>query len=627
MDNTPPRRRLPIGAEVQASGVHFRVWAPACQRVEVVLDESSRGFGLESEGNGYHSGLFADARAGSRYRYRLDGAEYLYPDPASRFQPEGPHGPSRVIDPASFAWTDGAWPGVPREGQVIYELHVGTLTPAGDWQGAIAELPALAELGVTVLEVMPLAEFPGDYGWGYDGVDLFAPTRLYGSPDDFRRFVDRAHALGIGVILDVVYNHFGPDGCYLKSFSPRYFTDRHKNEWGEAINFDDEGAGPVREFFIANAGYWIDEFHLDGLRLDATQAIHDSSTPHILTEIQRRARAAAGGRKIILVSENEPQHANLVRPESDGGRGLDMLWNDDYHHSANVILDGHNEAYYTDYSGTAAELLAAAKWGYLYQGQRYKWQKARRGTPTFGLDPCCFVNFLQNHDQVANSAAGLRAHALASPGHLRAMTALTILMPGTPMLFQGDEYAASAPFLYFAHHNPELAELVRKGRAEFLEQFPSIASPEVQKQLARPDDRQTFERCKLNPAERERNRPIWELHRDLIRLRKEDPALRAPKRGEFDGAVLGDKAFCLRYFSAEHGDRLLLVNAAVDLALDIVPEPLLAPPLNQRWRMAWSSESVRYGGLGACPPEVDGIWRLPGRATLLLIAERVESES
>ncbi|HSF42920.1 MAG TPA: alpha-amylase family glycosyl hydrolase, partial [Thermoanaerobaculia bacterium] len=315
-------------------GVHFRVWAPRRRKVEVVF-EGGPGLELSAEGGGYFSGLAPEAGAGALYRYRLDDGD-AFPDPASRFQPQGPHGPSQVIDPSTFAWTDRGWPGITREGQVLYEMHVGTFTPEGTWEAASRELPELAELGITVLELMPVAEFPGEFGWGYDGVDLFAPYHLYGEPDDFRRFVDRAHAAGLGVILDVVYNHLGPDGNYLKQFSEGYFTDRYKNDWGEAINFDGEGSGAVREFFLANAGYWIAELHLDGLRLDATQDVKDASKDHILAAIARRAREAAGERPIYLVAENEPQETRLVRPPEEGGYGIDALWNDDYHHSAMV---------------------------------------------------------------------------------------------------------------------------------------------------------------------------------------------------------------------------------------------------------------------------------------------------
>jgi len=436
-----PVRRLLIGAEPQPDGgVHFRVWAPRCREVVVEI-EGLEPAALQPETDGYFSLRSLPARAGMRYR--LGQGEEALPDPASRFQPEGPHGPSEIVDPGDFARTDGTWRGRTREQLVIYEMHVGTFTPEGSWNAARRELPALAELGITCLEIMPVAEFPGRFGWGYDGVNLFAPTRLYGRPMDFRRFVDRAHALGIAVILDVVYNHFGPDGNYLKLFSAAYFSDRYDNEWGEAINFDGLHSGPTREFFVANVGYWIDEYHLDGLRLDATQAIFDRSENHIIAAIVRQVRSAGRGKITFVVGENEPQHAKLLHPAERGGYGLDALWNDDFHHSAMVALTGHHEAYYSDYRGRPGEFVATAKHGFLYQGQRYQWQRKARGTPTLDLPAECFVVFLQNHDQIANSGTGERCHALTSPGRLRAMTAYFLLMPGIPMLFQGQEFGAS----------------------------------------------------------------------------------------------------------------------------------------------------------------------------------------
>jgi len=599
--------------------------------VEVVLEASPgidrgtspAGIALESEPQGYFSGLLSRAAAGTLYRYRIDGHSELYPDPASRFQPQGPHGPSQVIDPSRFSWTDQNWCGVGLLGQVIYEMHLGTFTREGTYEAASRELKELSDCGITVLEIMPVAEFPGSFGWGYDGVNLFAPTRLYGTPDDFRRFVDCAHALGLGVILDVVYNHFGPDGNYLKQFSEHYFTDRYKNEWGEAINFDDEHAGPVREFFVANARYWIDEFHLDGLRLDATQQIFDRSSEHILTAINRAVREAAKGRKTILVAENEAQEARLARPLDRGGFGLDALWNDDLHHSALVALTGHKEAYYTDYQGSPQELLSAVKRGYLFQGQRYKWLKKRRGTPALDLAPAQFVTFLENHDQVANSGRGMRARLLTNPGRYRALTALVLLAPGTPMLFQGQEFGSTSPFLFFADHQPELARLVREGRRQFLAQFPSLATPEAQPLFPDPSDPSTVERCKLDFTERQRNVEVYDLHRDLLRLRRTDPAFQAQRPRGFDGAVLGPHTLLLRFFLEEGLDRLLIVNLGRALHLDPAPEPLLAPPEGKTWRILWSSEHPRYGGCGTPPLDTDDNWRIPGEAAVVLIPERL----
>jgi maltooligosyltrehalose trehalohydrolase len=362
-----------------------------------------------------------------------------------------------VVDPSTYAWRDGAWRGVTLEGQVIQELHIGTFTREGTWAAAARALPELADVGITLLEVMPIAEFPGRFGWGYDGVDLFAPTRLYGEPDDVRRFVDACHELGLGVLLDVVYNHLGPDGNYLGELGDYVRGADEATEWGDALAFDGPHAGPVRELFIANAVHWIEEYHFDGLRLDATQAIIDRSPRHLLADLGVAARAAAGGRSIVLVAENEPQDVIHLRPPGAGGYGLDALWNDDFHHAALVAATGRSEAYCRDYRGSAQELLSAAKWGFLYQGQRYAWQDQPRGTPTFDLPRHRFVAFLQNHDQVANSARGCRGHELTTPGRWRALTALLLLAPHTPMLFQGQEWGTSSPFVYFADHVPELA--------------------------------------------------------------------------------------------------------------------------------------------------------------------------
>lgn len=628
MGNRGRNRLLPIGAEpMSRGGVHFRVWAPRRQRTEVVIEggpgwehpDPPRTVELASEPGGYFSGLILTAGIGTKYRYRLDGGNDLFPDPASRYQPEGPHGPSQVIDPGTYKWNDEGWRGVGLEGQVFYEMHIGTFTREGTWEAASRELDELATLGITVLNIMPIADFPGRFGWGYDGVNLFAPTRLYGEPDDFRRFVDRAHSLGLAVILDVVYNHLGPEGNYLKQYSEDYFTDRYSNEWGEAVNLDGENSGPVRGFFLANAGYWIDEYHLDGLRLDATQTLYDSSDEHLLAAISRRVREVARDRSVLLVAENEPQQVKLVRSLEEGGYGLDALWNDDFHHSAIVALTGHSEAYYMDYQGTPQEFIAALKWGFLYQGQFYKWQKKRRGTPTLGLKPTTFIMYLQNHDQIANSARGLRIHQLTSPGRYRALTALLLLAPETPMLFQGQEFSASNPFLYFADHGDELAELVSKGRKEFLAQFPSIATEDVKSLLAEPADPATFERSKLDLSERDRHTESYSLHSDLLKLRREDPTLVDIQReGGMDGAVLGAEAFVLRFFGADGDDRLLLINLGRDLVLETVPEPLLAPPEGGSWETLWSSESPRYGGLGTPPLETESGWCIPGQAAVLM---------
>jgi maltooligosyltrehalose trehalohydrolase len=590
-----------------------RVWAPACRQVEFTIDGGA-GFPLERDADGFFAGTIRGVGPGVRYWYRLDGGN-LRPDPASRSQPDGPHGPSAIVDASVFEWTDAGWKGVHPQGQVLYEMHVGTFTREGTWAAAAAELDALADLGVTIIEMMPVSDFAGRFGWGYDGVNLYAPTRLYGSPDDLRAFVDRAHAVGLAVILDVVYNHFGPDGNYLSEFSPDYFTDRHKNDWGRAINF--EGPRPVRAFFVENAGYWIDEFHFDGLRLDATQDIHDASGEHVIAEIARRAREAAGNRSVYLIAENEPQNTRLVRDTSAGGYGLDALWNDDFHHGAVVALTGRREAYYTDYKGTAQEFVSCAKYGYLYQGQWYQWQQQRRGTPGLDLPPHTFVAYMENHDQVANSVFGRRLHQISSPARLRALTALTLLGPATPMLFQGQEFCSSAPFLFFADHCEELRGPIRNGRREFLAQFASMSDPDVAPVLPSPVDETTFLRSKLDLTERRTHAEAYALHRDLLRLRRATPAITHPRR--VDGAVIAPQAFVLRYFN-DQGDCLLVVNLGCDLDLSPAPEPLLAPPSGSRWSRLWSSETVQYGGQGTAPVHANAEWRLPGETAVLFRA-------
>jgi maltooligosyltrehalose trehalohydrolase len=624
LETARSQRRLASGVELLPdSGAHARVWAPACGRVDVELERIGGGrvvVSLDPESDGFFSGDLERARAGDRYRFVLDG-EHRRPDPVSRYQPDGPHGASAIVDPSTFPWTDSAWRGIAPRGQVLYELHVGTFTPEGTWSAAARELEELARVGVSVIEMMPVADFAGRFGWGYDGVNLYAPTRLYGEPDDLRRFVDRAHAVGIGVILDVVYNHLGPDGNYLGDFSPDYFTDRYETDWGRALNF--EGPRPAREFFLENASYWISEFHFDGLRLDATQDVNDSSPTHLLAEMVERVRRAAGEKQAYIIAENEPQDARLVRAPRDGGFGMDALWNDDYHHTAVVALTGRREAYYHDYKGSPQEFISCAKYGFLYQGQWYQWQKKRRGTPARDLAQHVFVSFLENHDQVANTPFGRRLHQVTSPGRYRALTAITLLGPSTPLLFQGQEFGASAPFIYFCDHREELRDAIRRGRREFLSQFASISDPDVQAAIPDPDDEAAFRRCKLNFSERATNATAYNLHRDLLRLRRTDPVL-TTDAVTVDGAVLSSEAFVLRYMGQGTGDRLLIVNLGPDLELSPVPEPLLAPPTGQQWCMEWSSEAVAYGGLGRAPLHPYPSWHLAGEAAVFLRPEPLD---
>ena len=608
-------RRLPIGAELteRERGIRVRVWAPTHAKVTFVVESPTRReIVLGRGGTGHHSGFVPGLGAGAQYWFRLGDDPTLLPDPASRFQPEGPLGPSEVIDPHAFTWTDAAWRGIPASKHVLYEMHVGTFTPQGTWAAAMEWLPFLAEVGITTLEVMPIGECAGRYNWGYDGVNLFAPSHRYGTPDDMRRFVDRAHACGVAVILDVVYNHFGPSGNTMYAWSPHY-KRATSNDWGDALNFDGDHSAGVRELVVENAAYWISEFHLDGLRLDATQAILDDSSEHVITALARRAREAAGDRTIFLVGENEPQDAQLIRD------GLDALWNDDFHHTARVAATGLIEGYLHDYRGTPQELLSAIKRGFLYQGQFYPWQRNPRGTPTRGIARAQFVHFLENHDQVANVGLGERLPDLTDPGTLRALTALMLLTPELPMLFQGQETGSRKRWLFFVDHTADLHEPIRKGRAAFEQQFPRLATREAQAALFDPCIESTYRACILDPEERRFDNPVVALHRDLLRLRRADAAFTDARPEALDGAVLSDRAFVVRYMQDDPADdRLLLVNLGPTFAQAVIPEPLIAPPSDHGWRLAWSSEDPAYGGHGTPPPFTRERLAIPGRSAVLL---------
>ncbi|NWF74291.1 MAG: malto-oligosyltrehalose trehalohydrolase [Nitrospirae bacterium] len=613
--------RMTLGAQVEADGVRFCVWAPERARIDVVVDDVGESVSLDKDEGGYFSGLMTTAKAGMTYRYRLDNGD-VFPDPCSRFQPAGPHGPSLIVDPDAYRWRTLNWQGVRMPGQIIYELHVGAFTQVGTLDAAIEELDELKETGITLIELMPVAECSGRWNWGYDGVSLFAPARAYGDHEALKRFVDEAHARGIGVILDVVYNHFGPDGNYLPQFSSLYLTDRHANEWGQAINFDGPGAQGVREFFIQNACYWISECRLDGLRLDALHAIHDDGPLHIVAELSQHAQTAAGDRAVVLIAECESQLIRTIQPVERGGWGLDGVWSDDFHHICHVAVTGHSEAYYSDYRGTVQELLSVIKRGFVYQGQRNDWRGKPRGTVVKDEPAAGFVFYLQNHDQVGNHLRGDRIDILADPARLRALTALFLLAPETPMLFMGQEFGASSPFLFFADHGAELAPKVYDGRKKFLSEFPSYATKEAQDAVPDPSDLASFERSKLDLSERTSHAEIYRFHRDLLRLRRTDPVLGRQDRRSIDGAVLGPQALALRWFTESDDDRLLIVNLGPDLTFVPAPEPLLAPVSEGRWNLLWSSDDPRYGGPGVRDPLSDMGWHISGEGSTLFAASK-----
>lgn len=615
------KRTYPVGAEVTEAGALFRVWAPKAKKITLNTRSKSDQLvhAMTAEKNGYHSCLLHDLPIGTLYQFQIDDDEVLYPDPASKHQPLGPHGPSRLESSGHFQWSDADWKGVNNANNVIYEMHVGTFTQEGTYHAAARELPELASLGVTVIELMPVNEFDGDFGWGYDGVALYAPYHGYGIPDELRFFIDQAHSAGIGVILDVVYNHVGSSGCYLQKFSADYFSNRYKSEWGDVFNFDGDNSDSVREFIINNAVYWINEFHFDGFRLDATQQIFDASDEHIISAIVSASKRAAGTRELLIIGENEPQQRKLVAPIQEKGYGLNSLWNDDFHHSAKVALTGRTGAYFTDYKGEPQEFISSVKFGFLFQGQWYRWQKKRRGNSALDLKPNAFVHYLQSHDQIANGGRGMRIHQLANPASLRALTALLLLGPQTPMLFQGQEFGASSPFLYFAANNPDLVDAVAAGRNEFLHQFPTLATPAMQPYLPRPDDISAFKQSKLIFEEREKNSEIYQLHKSLLKIRRENSVINGTDFSHIDGAVIAPSAFVLRYFSSSaNNDRLLIINLGRDLLLSPIPEPLLAPHDDHDWTLDWSSELPQYGGHGACEISTQDEWLMPGLSAALL---------
>jgi maltooligosyltrehalose trehalohydrolase len=604
-----------LGARVGDGAVTFTVWAPRQEALAVVLDAAGE-LPMERLPGGYFRRRVPDASVGARYWFKL--SQGLRPDPVSRFQPDGPFGPSMIVDPDAFAWTDDTWPGAaPSHRQVLYELHLGTFTQAGTWAAAQERLPALAELGITTIEIMPVAEFAGRFGWGYDGVLLFAPYHGYGEPDDARRFVDAAHSQGLGVILDVVYNHLGPVGNVLTDFSEAYFAD-HETEWGRGFNLDGTDSAHVRRFMRANVRHWLDEYHFDGLRFDATHAIVDRSPTHIVDELTQYSRGVRAPRRVYMVVENESQDVSRLMMKQSDTRGADSLWNEDWHHSSFVALTGQREAYCTDYMGTADEFAAMARWNLLYQGQWYSWQKKGRGTDARGLPGSAFVCFLENHDQVANTGTGTRIYHTVDRALWRTMSALLLLGPATPMLFQGVEHAVTARFTYFADFDGPLAEAVRAGRLELLARFPSLRDPEVRDRIANPNDESAFRACQIEWNETEAGAQAWRLHKDLLAIRRSDPVL--ANVGTFDVSVEASDSMptvlVLRYSNGAT-ERLLLFNLGSRMELRM-NDPLLAPPGGRRWAVAWCSERAIYGGRGVAEAFGDGPWILPAHCAWLL---------
>jgi maltooligosyltrehalose trehalohydrolase len=606
------RHSMPFGAEVQDDGaIRFRLWAPQAQQVALALEGGGAELLLRMEraGAGYFECVTDHASAGSRYRFRIDEAQAI-PDPASRYQPQDVHGPSEVVDPAAFTWRDDAWQGRPWEEAVCYELHVGSFSPEGNFGGVIERLDYLAALGVTAVELMPVADFPGKRNWGYDGVLPFAPDSSYGRPEDLKALVQAAHERGMMVLLDVVYNHFGPEGNYLHVHAPQFFTDRHRTPWGAGINFDGEGSRPVRDFFIQNALYWLSEYRFDGLRLDAVHAIVDDSPVHILVELAAAVQAGPGReRRIHLILENDANEARyLGRLENGAPVSYTAQWNDDFHHVAHILATGEQDGYYVDYREHPVSFLGRCLTeGYAYQGERSQFRGGKpRGESTSHLPLSAFVNFLQNHDQVGNRAFGERIEELASPETLRVMLSILLLAPSPPLLFMGQEFMTPSPFLFFCDFGDELAQAVTEGRRREFADFAQFADNRALKSIPDPNAPETFLRSKLDwdALQEPRHRDWLSFHKELLELRRREivPRLVGIREAEAGFVLLGEHGLLVSW-RLNDGRRLILTANLGDTEISapnqtrrtalLFVEPASARPVFAKgrlppWSAAWS---------------------------------------
>jgi len=604
--------RASLGANRKGGLTTFEVWAPATSQVEVILESGlapSRVVPMKRMEDGYFRVSLREAEPGTLYRFRLDGRG-PFPDPASRFQPLGVHGPSQVVDPLAFPWTDGAWRGLGLGPLLLYELHVGSFTPAGTFRGVLERLPYLHDLGVTAIELMPVADFPGLRNWGYDGVALFAPARCYGTPDEFRALVDAAHRLGLGVHLDVVYNHFGPDGAYQGAFSPDYSSRTHRTPWGETLNFDGPGNGPVRAYVVENALRWVREYHLDGLRLDATHAIVDASPRPIVAEITTAIQEAVAPsqRQVLVIAEDVRNLRRIVEPAADGGWGADAVWSDDFHHQVRRALAGDRDGYFADFEGSTAQIAETIRLGWFYHGQYAPYFGSSRGTDPRGIPAERFVFFLQNHDQVGNRAFGDRLHHAIDLAAWRAASTLLMLLPETPLLFMGQEWGASTPFLYFTDHHGDLGRSVTAGRRQEFSWFAAFAENASRAPIPDPQDPATFDASRLRWEEqaREPHQSLLQLNRYLLQLRRTEPALRWPERAG-DPAVVawGDDVILLRRDAPGARPILAAIRLRGSGAVDLGEHPLARLAGEGPWTRLMTTEDRPFAS-EAAPLEVDG---------------------
>ncbi|MGA8759515.1 MAG: malto-oligosyltrehalose trehalohydrolase [Stellaceae bacterium] len=582
------RHKASFGAEVERDGVRFRLWAPRAAAVSLRLEgDRSADLPMEKEEDGVFVLTTAAARPGTRYRYIVDGN--AYPDPASRRQPEGVHGPSEVVDPNAYNWSDDDWPGRAWEQIVLYELHLGTFSESGDFAGAVPHLDHLCRLGVTAIELMPIAEFPGRRNWGYDGVFPYAPSSRYGRPEELKSLIEACHSRGLAILLDVVYNHFGPEGNYLPAIAPDFFTERYHTPWGAAIDFAASHNRVVRDYFIHNALYWLEEYHFDGLRFDAVHAIYDGSHPDIVAEIGETIRRQLPDREIHLVLENDRNEARLLTRRNGRPERFTAQWNDDLHHSLHVLITGETAGYYQDYAADpAASLARALAEGFAYQGEPSPFRDGKpRGEPSAGLPPTAFVAFLQNHDHIGNHPFGTRLTARASEAALHAGLAIMLLSPQIPLLFMGEEWASQRPFAFFCDFEPQLAESVREGRRREFAHFPEFGDDAARERLPDPTAKTTFEMSKLDWDEPSRvEHAIWVArYRTLIELRMREIV---PHLAEMPGhagsyQLPGPRQATVEWQLGSENRLLLMANFS--------DRSMPSPDADQGWRLLYSSHA------------------------------------
>ncbi len=588
----PARAPLPLGGQLVGADATFCVWAPRARSVELVLGQPRSGSVPMAQQGEYFTARLGDLAPGQRYGFRLDGGDVL-PDPASRSQPDGVHGLS-ALHPHDFPWTDRSWRGLPLDEYVLYELHVGTFTPEGTLDAAAARVSELRELGITAIELMPLAQFPGTRNWGYDGVQPFAVQNSYGGPDALKRFVDRCHAEGVAVCLDVVYNHIGPEGNYLARFGP-YFTDRYHTPWGGALNFDGPDSDEVRAFFIASAVQWIEEFHVDALRLDAIHAIVDQSAQPFLRELAERVRACGSraGRRVVVIAESDLGDPRVVRAAGEGGLGMDAQWLDDFHHALHTVLTGERTGYYRDF-GRIDQLARAYAGGFVYAGEYSAFRRRHHGAPAAGVAPRQFVVYAQNHDQVGNRMLGDRLASSLTFEQLKLAAAAVLLGPFTPLLFMGEEYGDPAPFPYFVSHSDgALLEAVRRGRAEEFADFAWAGEP------PEPDAAATFESAVLDWSLRTRGEHalLFALHRELLRVRRETRMLRPVSFAQVSTAAETAGGLVRVHVRAGGGESLLLLHFGA------APRQALLPA-GAEWRIRLDTAARQWNGPGRIEPDV-----------------------